>query len=152
MFKDKHMIKKIMRFSIVAITSIFLLNVAHAKLKLPRFDCALSDKINEDDSVNAKNTFTKTTPQIYYVCTSEDVVKGQSVKAIWIAEDTNHAAPPNYKIDEKAIEVTDDLTEGNYWTGKFSLIIPDKGWPLGKYHVDLYVNDALSQSATFTIQ
>ena len=37
-------------------------------------------------------------------------------------------------------------------TGGFKLSKPDKGWPVGKYHVDIYVGDKLAETVKFEIE
>ena len=140
-----------MKRILILILSLFALNVWAADTG-PKFDCTLTDSMVNDKVGDAKATFTTKTPKIYYVCNSDTVTKGQNVKAVWIATDTNGVAPPNYKIDEKGIDVADKLQQDQVWTGTFSLSIPDKGWPAGSYRVELYVDSKLNQTAKFDIK
>lgn len=75
-----------------------------------------------------------------------------------MAEETNHAAPPNYKIDE--VELTLEpgtatnliaLLPGNQWSGKFKITKPNNGWLVGKYHMDIYVDNNLVKSIKFNV-
>ena len=36
--------------------------------------------------------------------------------------------------------------------GVFSLSKPTKGWPVGKYRVEIYVNDKLADTVKFTVK
>ena len=118
---------------------------------LPKFTCTLTDKMNGQKPGDAKDSFTASTPMFYYICSSDGVTKGQTVKAVWIATDTNGAAPANYKIDEKGLMVDKNLKADEEWTGSFTLSIPNKGWPKGQYRVELYVDNQLLQSAKFSV-
>jgi outer membrane usher protein FimD/PapC len=66
---------------------------------------------------------------------------------VWIADDVGSAAPANTKIDESTLEADQD----DYY-GAFSLSKPTAGWPVGSYHVDIYLNDKLATTAHFTIE
>jgi hypothetical protein len=66
---------------------------------------------------------------------------------VWIAEDIGDAAPENTTIDEATLTADKD----NFY-GAFSLCKPTKGWPEGKYRVEIYVGDKLATSVNFTIK
>jgi outer membrane usher protein FimD/PapC len=57
------------------------------------------------------------------------------------------AAPKGTKIDEKTLNAEGDTNDG-----VFSLSKPTNGWPVGKYHVEIYVNDKLVTKLNFTIK
>src|SRR5690242_4683968 len=65
-----------------------------------QLDTIMTDKLNEANPGSPKDVFTPTTPMIYVIWKSEQLKEGQSLKSVWIADDTNNVAPPNYKIDE----------------------------------------------------
>lgn len=116
------------------------------------FDCTLTDTADNDKPGPAKTTFTTNTKMFYLICNTDAVKKGQTMKAAWIANDTKGAAPANYKIDEKGITVTEDLGSTKVWVSNFSLSRPDKGWPVGKYSVELYVDGALISTTPFDVK
>lgn len=133
---------------IILSTASTILHAADA----PKLDCVLTDELsNSGEPGDDKDVFSKDTPQLFYVCGSSDVHKGQVFKGEWIAADTNGAAPANYKIDEASIDVEKTPGEDEVYTAKFSLSKPTKGWPVGSYHVDVYLDGTLVQSAKFTI-
>lgn len=144
--------KKNIGFSVIFGLSMTAFNVSHAADALPKFECTLSEQKATDDkpAVN-KTEFNKETAEIYLTCSSEQVKKGQSVKAVWIADDTNGLAPANYKIDEKSYDVPSDLEFGQIFTANMSLSKPDNGWPVGSYHVDFYLGDKLISAYKFTV-
>lgn len=65
------------------------------------------------------------------------------VKAVWIAVEAD-GTDPNLEID------TVELTSGS-GTLNFNLT-NDKLWPVGKYKVDLYLNDELNRSLEFEVE
>ncbi|MEO8401148.1 MAG: hypothetical protein ABI597_05035 [Gammaproteobacteria bacterium] len=139
--------------SLVILANIVFNPTTYAADTKPKFDCTLTDELTADKKPgDAKDTFSKTTPLIYLICESDEVEKGQSIKAEWIAADTNNIAPANYKIDEKSLDVKKELDDDQVFTANFSLSIPNKGWPVGSYRVDLYVDNKLSQSVKFTVK
>ncbi|WP_058533839.1 DUF4189 domain-containing protein [Legionella saoudiensis] len=123
----------------------------------PQIDTILSDQAT-DNLPTPKETFTKDTPALYVFWKSVQLKQGQKIKSVWIAEDTNNVAPPNYKIDEAELTLEPGtardliaLLPGNQWSGKFKITKPNKGWPLGKYHMDIYVDNKLVKSIKFTV-
>lgn len=77
---------------------------------------------------------------------TEGAKKGDQLRAVWVADDVGAAAPANTTIEE-----TDTTLEGDIQNGKFSVSKPEKGWPAGKYHVEIYANGKLATSVKFTI-
>ena len=61
--------------------------------------------------------------------------KGDKLRGVWIADDVGDVVPTNTQIDEATLTL-----EGDTDSGEFSLSKPAKGWPAGKYHVDIYAN------------
>lgn len=131
-------------------TSFFMIQTARAEDAFPKMDCKMTDK--ESDEVIEKTTFTKDLPEVYLICHSDEVEKGQKVKAVWIAVDTAGAAPANYKIDEKELVVEAAPNNEQVWTANFSLSKPSAGWPAGQYQVELYVNDEMMDTYKFKVE
>jgi len=86
------------------------------------------------------------TPTIYVFFDLGDIKDGQKIKSVWYCEKSRQA-PPNYKIDE----VTLPLKAGQD-SGSFSCSKPDKGWPSGRYRVELYLDDQLKDTEKFLVQ
>lgn len=123
----------------------------------PQIDTILTDQASDNHPM-PKEAFTKDTPVLYVFWKSIQLKQGQKIKSVWMAEETNHVAPPNYKIDE--VELTLEpgtatnliaLLPGNQWSGKFKITKPNNGWPAGKYHMDIYVDDNLVKSIKFNV-
>lgn len=110
----------------------------------PHFtDIVVSDS-KEGDAVD---TFSATTAKIFVHADMFDIEKGSKMSGTWIAVDTHGAAPPNYKIDS-----ADLVADGVVNTAIFSLSKPNKGWPIGKYRVELSVDGKVVGSASFAVE
>ncbi len=96
----------------------------------------------------AMTSFSAGDPAIYATNKGEKMKKGDKVKFVWIIEDGGKTINPNSKVSEYV------ATANGYENGKeFShLDKPAAGWPLGKWRVDVYINDAKAGSARFTIK
>jgi hypothetical protein len=94
----------------------------------------------------SKTSFESDVPKIYAAFTGDAIKEGDKVRGVWIADDVGDAAPKNTKIDEATVTAAKANVEGS-----FSLSKPDKGWPAGKYRLELYVGDKLAQTLKFTI-
>jgi hypothetical protein len=92
-------------------------------------------------------SFAPDTSKVFALFKTKGAQQGDKIRGMWIAEDVGGAAPANSKIDEKALTMDGDTDDGD-----FSLSKPTKGWPLGKYRFEIYVNDKLVTTARFTIE
>jgi hypothetical protein len=72
--------------------------------------------------------------------------EGDKIRAVWIAEDVGDVAPKDYKITETSISA-----DGPQAAGTFTLSRPTKGWPIGKYRVDIYDGEQLAETLKFDI-
>ncbi len=109
-------------------------------------DKPLRATLAKDSETKPTTSFTADVPKIYAFWIGDGVEKGDSIRCVWIAEDVGEAAPKETKIDEATLEATKDKA-----TGSFSLSKPNNGWPVGKYRVELYVEDELVETLKFTI-
>jgi hypothetical protein len=91
--------------------------------------------------------FTTDTPKVHALFKTKGAQKGDKLRGVWIADDVGDAAPANTKIDETSLTLEGDTDDGDFSCSK-----PTKGWPAGKYHVDIYANDKLSTAVKFTIE
>jgi len=71
--------------------------------------------------------------------------KNARVRAVWIAQDTS-VAPIDFKVDEATA-----IASVSSAFGKFTLSRPADGWATGKYRVEFYVDDALTETVDLTI-
>src|SRR4051794_9934901 len=77
-------------------------------------------------------TFNTESPKLVASFKTSGAKNGDKVRAVWIADDVGAAAPAHTKIDEKTLSLEGDTNDGT-----FSCTKPTKGWPAGKYHVDI---------------
>ena len=91
-------------------------------------------------------TYTADVRRLYATFKTKGTKEGDNIRCAWIADDVGDAAVKGTKIEEKTIPAKGD-TEG-----EFSLSRPTPGWPLGKYHIEIYVNDELATKVTFEIK
>ena len=96
----------------------------------------------------AMTSFSAGDPAIYATHTGDKMKKGDKVRFVWIIEDGGKTITPNSKVSEY------NTVANGYNNGKeFShLDKPAAGWPLGKWRVDVYVNDVKTTSAKFAIK
>ena len=123
-----------------------------------QIDTILTDDYAQGAPGAVKEVFSKSTPVIYIIWKSDQLKQGQKIKSVWIADDTNNVAPANYKIDEAEMVLADGMKgkilshlPGTFWDGKFSITKPNNGWPIGKYHADIYVDGTLVKTVKFNV-
>jgi outer membrane usher protein FimD/PapC len=92
-------------------------------------------------------TFPVDAAKVFASFKTKGASNGDKIRGVWIADDVGDAAPKGTKIDEKTLKA-----EGDTEDGVFSLSKPDNGWPVGKYHLEIYVNDELATKLNFTIK
>ncbi len=90
--------------------------------------------------------FTPDLEKIFCRWQGDALNNGDKIRCVWIAEDVGEVAPPNYKLDEVSM-----TADGPTAAGTFTLSRPDKGWPSGRYRVELYAGDQLADTLSFTI-
>src|SRR5260370_39673675 len=92
-------------------------------------------------------TFASNTPKLYAIFKTEGAKAGDKIRGVLIAEDVGDVAPANTKVLETILDM-----EGDTQAGDFSFSKPTNGWQVGKYHVEIYVNDELEKKFNFTIR
>ena len=102
--------------------------------------------IAKDKDTKPAKTFPADVDKLYAFFRTKGTEKGDKLRGVWIAEDVGDAAPANTKIDEASLTADED----NFY-GAFSLTKPTKGWPVGKYRVEIYAGDELATTVKFTI-
>lgn len=96
---------------------------------------------------DAVSTFTPDTEKIYALFKTIGAKHGDKIRGALIAEDVGAVAPANTKVLETNINMDGDTDDGDFNFSK-----PTNGWPVGKYRVDVYLNDQLLATAKFTVQ
>ena len=154
------MIKEFFKIRSLLITLLLLISFNSTLLaKDINIETILSDNESVEDSSESIDVFTSDTPEIFVLWKSNELKGAKKMKAVWIADDTNNAAPPNYKIKDFTLDIGEGLVSktvmsspGSYLSGTFSLTKPTAGWPLGNYHVEIYVDNELVKSIKFSIE
>lgn len=98
--------------------------------------------------VNPTSEFSPDTAKIYCAWKTEGLKAGTAVRGVWIAENVGNVAPPNYKIDE----ATFTPPSGTASQGAFALNKPNKGFPVGKYRLEIYLGKDLAKTVPFTVK
>jgi len=100
----------------------------------------------DEDGENVTTTFSPS-DVFYAVGDLKNAPQGTVVRANWVAVNV---------IDTEAglefQEQTLDISEENFSGTIYFQLSNDEGWPTGQYRVDVYLNDALSQSVDFNVQ
>jgi hypothetical protein len=109
----------------------------------PKVEAAIA----KDKDTKPATTFSADIPKLYAFFRSKGTEKGDKLRGVWIAEDVGDAAPKQTKIDEAMLTADEDD-----FYGAFSLTKPTKGWPVGKYKVEIYLGDELATTAKFSIK
>ncbi|MEY2527856.1 MAG: hypothetical protein QOE73_2627 [Verrucomicrobiota bacterium] len=110
-------------------------------------DAKFEAVVAKDEDTKPTTTFAADIPQVMAFFHSTGTSKGDKIRGVWIAEDVGNAAPANTKIDEATITADKDDASGG-----FKLSAPTKGWPVGKYKVEIYDGDGLATTVKFTIK
>lgn len=110
-------------------------------------DVKVSVTLTTEPEGEPTKTFGTDTPKIFAMFKTEGIAGSNKVRGVLVAEDVGDAAPANTKVLEKTLTLDEDTD-----TGDFNFSKPTKGWPPGKYRIDVYVNDELATKAKFTIE
>jgi hypothetical protein len=102
----------------------------------------------DNEIIGEATKFAPETADIFCILDFEGSDAIKAIKGVLIAVDVGDKAPPNFKVLEKVIP----FDGHNSGTAKFDFSKPNAGWPVGKYKVDIYLNDKLAQSAPFTVE
>lgn len=111
------------------------------KRELKRLEASVSTS-SDGDSLH---TISADALQIVARWNGHGLRKNAKIRAVWIALDTG-VAPANFKVDE----ATAVAPISNAF-GKFTLSRPSDGWAPGKYRIEFYVDDELTDTVDLTI-
>jgi hypothetical protein len=87
------------------------------------------------------------TPKLFALFKTEGAKNGDKLRGVLIAEDVGDVAPANTTVLEKTLTLDGDTDDGDFSFSKLT-----KGWPVGKYRLEIYVNDELTNTLDFTIE
>lgn len=103
-----------------------------------------TDSTDTFQIIGPTSEFYTDTPQIVCVWEIAGTDFNTPLKSVWIAEDVGDAAPPNYQLAAKSMSGVNE--------GKFYVTSPANGWPIGKYHLEIYIGDTLAKQIPFSIK
>lgn len=128
-----------------------VVTAAHATL--PTFQCTLTDhgRANNDRGVTNK-IFHRSSEQLFLICDSDNVMRGDSIRAVWIADDTYCSEWDNTILKQTKRVVRTDLKALDLYKTIFAINSPCNGWPAGSYHVRLFINNIEGDDYRFTIR
>ena len=102
-----------------------------------------TDRTDDFQIINPRADFPPETPKILCVWKVAGVAADVPVTSVWIADNVGDAAPAGLKIAKRALR--------GYPQGSFSLTSPANGWPVGRYHVEIYIGDRLARRLPFSV-
>ena len=108
---------------------------------------SLCENVSQPGSVpiNVKDKFLTDAKAIHAVINLAEAKAGSVLKGVWVSIDAIET--PNYEIDAAEANVAADGEAAAH----FSLSAPDKGWPVGNYRIDIYLDGKQIASAPFSI-
>jgi hypothetical protein len=92
--------------------------------------------------------------EINVVYTAPEVPKNaKNANILWIAEDVGEAAPKDYKIAAADAKLKGlEQKNATHITVKGKLTRPNKGWPVGRYRVEVRIEGQLVYTKQFEIE
>ena|SRR3990167_7526555 len=143
-------------FRLVLCTGLLITGIpaAHAFHDLPTFQCMLSDQPypDYDRGVDYRTFHHATTHEIFLICESNNVVIGDNIRAVWIADNTIKPVLDNVLIKERKRVVLSNLNDLDLFKARFAFAEPCNGWPIGEYHIRLYINNIEADAYHFDIR
>ena len=135
----------IMRNNFLKLTAFVATVLCIAQVHAGKFKVEAAIAVDQD--TKPTTTFAANVPKLYAFFRTQGTHGGDKLRGVWIAEDVGDAAPKETKIDEATLTADQDD-----FYGAFSLTKPTKGWPVGKYRVEIYAGDDLATTAKFSIK
>jgi hypothetical protein len=127
-------------FALLFVTGIC---VAAAKAGDVKVDVVMTTSPNGEPTTS----FTADAPKLFALFKTKGATNGDKARGVLFADDVGDAAPANTKVFETSLTLEGDTEDGGFNFSK-----PTTGWPVGKYHVEIYVNDELATKVQFTIR
>ena len=124
-----------------------ILAVAFSLTTIRAADVTVNVKLATGPKDEPTTTFSPDTPNIVAMFETEGIAAGDKVRGVLVAEDVGSVAPANTKVLEKTLTLNEDALDRPFIFSK-----PTKGWPPGKYRVEIYVNDELATKAGFDVE
>ena len=95
-------------------------------------------------ATDTTSTFAPSDPSLHYVVTLSGAPDDTKVKAVWTIVDAGDGQFKDQKLDESVLQSGSAVLN-------FTLAAK-QAWPVGKYKVDLFLNDKLDRTTDFLVQ
>jgi hypothetical protein len=113
---------------------------------------AVCTRLDGDSCVDPSSELPSTVEKIQMAALCERAPGvGPSFLIAWIAEDVGEAAPPNHTIAETPVSLREEAAKAPSISLRASANRPAKGWPLGKYRVEVRSGGKTLLTARFRI-
>ncbi|MFL6515122.1 MAG: hypothetical protein ACJ8M1_08885 [Chthoniobacterales bacterium] len=106
----------------------------------------LTGSLGQEAIGESRNEFMSVAPKICARWQGRNLREGSKVRVLWIAEQVQDVAPPDYTIDEATARATAPDSHG-----VFTLMRPKDGWTPGIYRVEFYVDGVFADAAKLKI-
>jgi len=107
----------------------------------------LTVEVASDPAGGMKTEFRSDVAHIYVRWFGHDLPENARIRVAWVADDVGDLVEPNFIIDE-----TETIAPVPNATARFTLARPPDGWAEGKYRLEFYVNDILTETVKVTIK
>ncbi|HJT82046.1 MAG TPA: hypothetical protein VJ719_12685 [Chthoniobacterales bacterium] len=101
----------------------------------------LTVSLGQEALGESRTDFVTVTPKIYARWQGKNLRDQAKIRVLWIAEQVEGVAPPDYTIDEAATMATSRDSHGI-----FILARPEDGWAPGIYRVEFYVDGLFTEA------
>jgi len=107
----------------------------------------LAVEVSSDPAGGSKTEFKPDVAHIYVRWFGRDLPENARVRVAWVAEDVGGLVEPGFIIDE-----TETIAPIQNASARFTLARPPDGWAEGKYRLEFYINDSLTETVNVTIR
>jgi hypothetical protein len=102
-------------------------------------------------SKTKKDSFTPNTAKIYAEMEVAGIKEGDRVKTALVCDSAINPADKKEIKNQTVLSDTKTLQAGMKGVEEI-FSAPTKGWPVGDYHIDVYINDKIAQTAKLTVE
>jgi hypothetical protein len=136
--KKGGVIKKLILLIVFIIVVLFLVSLFFGS-NITNLQTTTGINPNTLDPTNATSTFATDTPEIFATFTVAGLPIGTDIQGEWVYEGEQAAVAEIYTTEE---------AQNAY----FSFSIPDAGWPIGSYEINIYVKNEFQVGKKFTVR
>jgi hypothetical protein len=119
---------------------------ARPEIKVKPATNKLAVSLGQEAVGENRNEFSSISPKICARWQGHDLRDQAKIRILWIAEEVEGVAPPDYTIDEAAATATAEDSHG-----VFTLARPESGWTPGIYRVEFYLDGVFADAAKLKI-